>query len=364
MIDLTRRPQNVYSRSISAENPTGGKGMGAMIPVEEGTAGANARELGLGWKTNPYLILQPGETALLGNIEGSGVITHLWMTPACAGAESWRNMILRIYWEGQETPSVEAPVADFFCVGWQEAHQISSLAVCVNPGSGLNCYWEMPFRRAARFTLENRNPDAARVYYQIDYRLCDVPEDSLYFHAQFRRTAPVPYGEVYTVLDGVKGVGSFVGMYMLWETDNTRNNHFWIGEGEFKFYLDGDKEFPTYCGTGLEDYFCGSYNFEDQKLREYRAFTTPYTGMQIAHTDGALRRSTMFGMYRWHINDPIYFYQDLRVTVHALGWKLENSDFTYLPLQDKIETVAYWYQTLPAAPFPPLPDKDNIRLRP
>lgn len=372
MIDFTRKPKNEQSRSISPENPSGGKGKGAMIPPEEGTQGTPARELGLGWKTNPFVVMKSGETMTFGDIEGSGIITHFWMTPAGGGQDSWRNLILRIYWDGQETPSVEVPVSDFFCCGYQQADQISSLKVCVNPGSGLNCYWEMPFRKSAHITMENRNDAEMRIYYQIDYRLCDVPEDTLYFHAQFRRTAPVRYGDVFTVIDGVRGTGMFVGMYMLWETDNTKNNHLWIGEGEFKFYIDGDGEFPTYCGTGLEDYFCGSYNFEDQKLREYRPFTTPYTGMQLTHTLGALDRSTLFSMYRWHINDPIIFYSDLRVTAQALGWKKakvyhpETDEWkmqhVYMPLEDKIETVSFWYQTLPAAPFPELPDKDHIHL--
>ena len=358
MIDITSAPINVHSRSVSPENPTGEKGRGGMIPPEEGSQGRQAQYLGTGWKTNPFIFIEPGETAVLGDIRGPGVITHIWMTPACAEERAWRNIILRIYWEGSDVPSVEVPVADFFCDGRQQCRQLSSLKVCDNPGSGLNCYWEMPFRRQAKLTLENRNTRSMHVYYQIDYLLKDIDENAMYFHAQFRRTAPVPYGDVYTVIDGVKGTGIFAGMYMLWETDNSRNNNAWIGEGEFKFYIDGDGDFPTYCGTGLEDYFCGSYNFEDVNSREYRPFSSPYSGMQTDHTRGALRAQTFFGMYRWHLTDPIIFYSDLRVTVHALGWK---NDGTYLPLEDNIESVCFWYQTTIAEKFPALPGYEEMK---
>ncbi len=166
--------------------------------------------------------------------------------------------ILRIYWDGQEQPSVECPVGDFFACGWQKFAQVSSLAVCVNPGSGLNCYWEMPFRKRCRITMTNIAAEAMALFYQINYTLTEVPEDAAYFHAQFRRENPLPYKQDFTILDGVKGQGQFVGVYMAWGV----NNNGWWGEGEIKFFMDGDTEFPTICGTGTEDYFCGSYGFD------------------------------------------------------------------------------------------------------
>jgi hypothetical protein len=192
-----------------------------------------------------------------------------------------------------------------------------------------------------------------KLYYQINYTLTDVLDDVAYFHAQFRRTNPLPYKDVYTIVDGVEGWGQYVGTYMAWGVNNTG----WWGEGEVKFYMDGDTEFPTICGTGTEDYFCGSYNFD---VDGYREFTTPYAGLpQVIRPDGVYQSQQRFGMYRWHIMDPIRFDQNLRITIQALGWR---SGGRYLPLQDDISSVAYWYQTLPSAPFPELPDRDQLEV--
>ena len=247
-------------------------------------------------------------------------------------------------------------MGDFFASGWGRYARTNSLAVCVNPGSAFNCYWEMPFRKRCRITMTNIAEEDMILYYQINYTLTEVPEDSAYFHAQFRRVNPLPYKEVYTILDGVEGQGHYVGTYMAWGS----NNRGWWGEGEIKFYLDGDKEFPTICGTGTEDYFCGSYDFENQETHEYEEFCSPYAGLnQVIRPDGLYDSQTRFGMYRWHILDPIRFQQDIRVTIQALGWR---SGRRYLPLQDDLASVAYWYQTLPTAPFPELPDKDYLEV--
>lgn len=352
-MDHLSRLEKKVSRSISPENYTGEKAGGARIPVEEGSAHLAARDLGTGWKVNPYVVLQPGETFTLADIEGSGIIEHIWLTPT----GRWRNTILRMYWDDQEQPSVESPIGDFFCMGWNAYAQLSSLAVCVNPGSALNCYWPMPFRKRARMTITNIAEEPMHIYYQIDYCLCDVAEDEAYFHAQFRRVNPLPYKEVYTILDGVKGRGKYVGTYMAWGV----NNKGWWGEGEIKFYMDGDKDYPTICGTGTEDYFCGSYNFEDPYTHaNYVPFTTPYSGLhQVITPDKLYASQFRFGMYRWHVTDPIYFEKDLKVTIQALGWREGKR---YLPLQDDMASVAYWYQTLPTAPFPALPDKDYLEV--
>ncbi len=200
-------------------------------------------------------------------------------------------------------------------MGWNRFAQVSSLAVCVNPGRAFNCYWQMPFRKRCRITLENRDPDEPVIlYYQINYTLTEVPEDAAYFHAQFRRTNPLPYKQDYTILEGVKGQGQYVGTYMAWGV----NNAGWWGEGEIKFFMDGDGQFPTICGTGTEDYFCGAYNFDggviDPNMTSaYREFTTPYAGLpQVLRPDGTYQSQTRFGMYRWHIIDPIRFAADLQ----------------------------------------------------
>ncbi|MFZ5829533.1 MAG: glycoside hydrolase family 172 protein [Planctomycetota bacterium] len=344
------RLSNAESRSISPENFTGEKGKGGM--ATKGTNQNAARDLGQGWKVSPSVDIGPGETFTLAEIDGPGAIQQIWMTPT----GDWRFSILRIYWDGQEQPSVECPVGDFFCMGWGQYAPLASLPVCVNPGSAFNCYWEMPFRKHCRITMTNIAPGKMRLYYQINYTLTEVPEDAAYFHAQFRRVNPLPYKEVYTILDGVKGRGQYVGTYLAWGV----NNNGWWGEGEIKFYLDGDKEFPTICGTGTEDYICGSYNFENKATGQYQEFSTPYSGLhQVIRPDGVYQAQQRFGMYRWHITDPVRFQQDLRITIQALGWR---KDRRYLPLQDDIASVAYWYQTLPTAPFPPLPEKDDLEV--
>jgi hypothetical protein len=341
---------DAVSRSISPENVAGEKGKGGMATT--GTGAVCARELGQGWKVSPSVNIKAGETFQLADINGPGSIEQIWMTPT----GNWRFCILRIYWDDQEHPSVECPVGDFFACGWGRFAQVSSLAVCVNPGSAFNCYWPMPFHKRCRITMQNIADADMTLYYQVNYSLGSQPEQAAYFHAQFRRVNPLPYGEVHTILDGVEGQGRYVGTYMAWGVNNTG----WWGEGEIKFYMDGDRAFPTICGTGTEDYFCGSYNFENKATGQYQEFTTAYAGLpQVLRPDGVYQSQTRFGLYRWHITDPIRFREDLRVTIQALGWR---SGGRYLPLQDDLSSVAYWYQTLPGRPFPELPEKDRLEI--
>jgi len=342
------------TRSISAENPTGEKGKGAM--ATEGTAAHHARELGQGWKLSPSKWIKAGELLEVANIEGPGVIQQIWVTVT----GNWRFSILRIYWDDQEHPSVECPIGDFFACGWGKYAPLSSLAICVNPGSAFSCYWPMPFKRRCRITCENLDSETVTLFYQVNYSLEPVPDQAAYFHAQFRRTNPLPYKEEYTILDGVEGKGHYVGTYMCWGV----HNNAWWGEGEIKFFMDGDKEFPTICGTGTEDYFCGSYNFENQATKQYQEYTTPYAGLSQVirpggHTGSMYEPQLRFGLYRWHIMDPVRFKKDLRITIQALGWR---SGSRFLPLRDDIASVAYWYQALPGKPFPKLPSKDELEI--
>lgn len=346
------RLSDAESRSISPENPTGGRGAGGR--ATEGTGADYAAHLGgRGWKVSPSVHVPPGETFLMADIAGPGAIQQIWLTPT----GRWRDAILRFYWDGQDHPSVECPVGDFFGMHWGRYAHLDSLAVCVNPGSAFNCYWEMPFRARCRVTLENRGAERMTLYYQINYTLTEVPDDAAYFHAQFRRTNPLPYKQVYTIVDGVEGRGHYVGTSMGWGV----NSSGWWGEGEIKFFLDDDGDFPTICGTGTEDYFCGSYNFDLGKEQGgYAAYSTAYAGLpQILRPDGRYRSQQRFGMYRWHIPDPVRFRERLRVTIQALGWR---SGPRYLPLQDDICSVAFWYQTLPGRPFPALPDADALEI--
>ena len=351
---LSNNLQNLYrlsdakTFSISPENLTGKKGHGGM--EKSGTAAHAAQDLGQGWKENPFIVIAPGQTFTLADIDGPGAIQHMWMTPT----GDWRLSILRMYWDSETEPSVEVPVGDFFAMGWGKYAKIQSLAVCVNPGSAFNSYWVMPFRSKAKLTLENLDTKPMTIYYQIDYTAAAVPKDAAYFHAQFRRVNPLPYKQVYTIVDGIKGKGQYVGTYLAYGV----HNNGWWGEGEIKFYIDGDHDFPTINGTGTEDYFEGSYNFENQQTHQYEEFTSPYTGLaQVIKPDGLYQSQERFGLYRWHIPDPVRFDSDLRVTIQDLGWQ---SGGRYLPLMDDIASVAYWYQTEPHNPFPKLPSKDFL----
>jgi hypothetical protein len=299
--------------------------------------------------------IQGKSTFTMAEMSGPGAIQQIWMTPA--PFEQSRYYILRIYWDDETDPSVECPLGDFFACGWERYCQISSLPVCVNPANALNCYWQMPFRKKCRVTLENLADHPMTIFYQINYTLTVVPNDAAYFHAQFRRENPLKTKGTYTILDGVEGQGQYVGTYMAFGARETG----WWGEGEIKFYLDGDQQFPTICGTGTEDYFCGSYCFAlpgaDGK-QHYTEYTTPYCGMpQVIRPDGFYDSQTRFGLYRWHIMDPIRFQKDLKVTIQDLGWQPGGR---LMKLQDDIATVAFWYQTEPHKKFPPLPNRDDL----
>ncbi|WP_010420354.1 glycoside hydrolase family 172 protein [Anaerophaga thermohalophila] len=350
------RLSNAESRSISPENFTGEKGKGGMAtpdpnaPRNTANASHAARDLGQGWKVNPYVIIQPGETFTMAEIEGPGAIQHIWMTPT----GNWRFSIIRIYWDDETEPSVEVPVGHFFGMGWNEYAHLNSLPVTVNPGSAFNCYWNMPFHKKARITMTNINDEQPMsLYYQIDYTLTDVPDDAAYFHAQFRRTK-VNTTSVYTIVDGIKGEGHYVGVYMAWQV----NNNGWWGEGEIKFFIDGDQQFPTIIGTGTEDYFCGSYGFD--RNGKYVTFTTPYAGLvQVLPPELAYKAGQRFGLYRWHIMDPIRFKKDLRITIQDLGWRHGGR---YLPQQSDISSAVFWYQAEPHASFPALPSWKELEV--
>jgi hypothetical protein len=338
------------TRSVSPENFNGAKGRGGM--ATEGTGAEPGRDLGQGWKISPSIVIAAGETATLADITGEGVIRHIWMT---THTQHWRQLLLRIYWDDDPNPAVEVPAGDFFCNGWGTFSQVSSLPIAVNPHGGFNSYWSMPFRRAALITIENVGAIDATVYYQVDYGLTALEEQEAYFHAQWRRSNPLPSMAVHTLLDGVEGSGQYVGTYLAWGV----NSSGWWGEGEIKFYLDGDAEYPTICGTGTEDYFGGAWNF-DVPDAGYTTYTTPFLGLnQILRPDGLYRSQQRFGMYRWHIMDPIHFQSDLRVTIQALGWR---SGKRYLPLQDDIASTVFWYQKETSSPMPQTPTADQLEV--
>lgn len=342
--------RSVATRSISPENFTGGKGAGGR--ATEGTGAGPARDLGTGWKVSPSVEIAAGQDVELAAIEGAGKITHIWMT---THTDHWRTLLLRAYWDGAAEPAIEVPVGDFFGQGWGAFAQLSSAMVAVNPHGGFNSYWPMPFQGSARLTLENLSPDPVVVYYQVTYETGQEQTGQGYLHAQWRRSNPLPERTTHPILTGITGRGQYVGTYVAWGV----NSSGWWGEGEVKYYLDGDTDFPTICGTGTEDYFGGAWNF-DVPGEGYTAFTTPYLGLhQILRPDGLYRSQQRFGMYRWHVPDPIYFATDLTVDVQALGWR---SGHRYLPLRDDIASTAFFYLDRPTARRPPAPRADELEI--
>ncbi len=325
---------NAESRSITAENPTGEKGKAAKVIPDENNPAAN---LGKGWKVRPCITLPKEKVTDLAEIDGSGVIRHIWIT---ADPKAYRDCVLRFFWDGEETPSVEVPLGDFFvnCHGLR--YNVNSLPIAVNPSGGFNCYFPMPFRKKAVISIENqRSEDISGFFYAINYSLEEVGENSAYFHAQWRRSMTTRENPQYTVLDGVRGWGHYVGTVLAW----TQLSNGWWGEGEIKFFIDSDKECPTICGTGTEDYFGGAWGFGD-------TYNSAFLGYPLWRKEpGEVPRHAL---YRWHILDPIRFKKDLKVTIQALGW-YPNSK--YQPLTDDIASVAYWYQREPHTPFSAFP---------
>jgi hypothetical protein len=272
-----------------------------------------------------------------------------------------------VYYDNQKHPSIECPLGDFFANGLDGLALIGSLPIAVNPKGGMNSYWPMPFRKRVRIEITNDGPKTiSEFFYQISYALEEVPEDAAYLHASWRRSVTTRENPEHIILDGVRGRGHYVGTYLVW---NQLSNDWW-GEGEVKFFIDGDKpDAPTICGTGTEDYFGGAWGFVMDHARDMspQTYSTPFLGYPqavYAPSDRSDRRKRpqvpAHALYRWHIPDPIRFQRDLRVSIQALGWwptgKLQ-------PLTDDIASVAYWYQSLPGMRLRPLPALDDRLAR-
>jgi hypothetical protein len=269
--------------------------------------------------------------------------------------DNWRTLVLRAFWDGSAEPAIEVPYGDFFCSGWGSYAQVSSQVVAANPNGGFNSYWPMAFRAGALLTLENTSDVAVTVYYQVTYELGGDYSGDGYLHAQWRRSNPLEYKQPHVLLDDVEGQGHYVGTYLAWGV----NSAGWWGEGEIKFFLDDDAEYPTICGTGTEDYFGGAWNF-DVPGRGYVPFSTPYLGLpQVLRPDGLYASQQRFGMYRWHIPDPIHFATRLRVEIQALGWR---SGWRYLPLTDDIASTSWFYLDRPVTVRPAEPTADVMEI--
>ena len=348
------------SRAITPENKHGEKGKAAMA----------ASKLGPSRKGCASVPIEAGETIILAEMDGPGILRHFWMTvpdKTTAGSFVLRDLILRIYWDDETMPSVESPLGDFFCNGFGTRCDVNSLPIVVNPTSGMNCYFEMPFRKHAKITLTSEHPVRINdIFYTFNYALTEVPEEAMYFHAKWNRERITKKGIDYTLLDQVEGVGYYVGTYMAL----CALERYWWGEGEFKFYIDGDKEYPTITSTGAEDYFGGAWAFHKQPFgkRPYaQTYNTLFMGYPFQskkdHTreyfstgnlnpahgfgDDAL---PMHGLYRWHLPDPLSFKKNLRVTFQNIG----NNDISLYEREDDVSTVAYWYQKEPHNKFTPI----------
>ena len=354
MLDKLFEIKNVQSRSISAENPQG----------QPGAGGKGASNLGVGRKGRPQITLPHGEPTILADIEGPGIIRHFWFTVGLHTQHQdfvLRNLVLRMYWDDESSPSVEVPLGDFFCCGFGAASEVSSIPITVAPQGGYNSYWELPFKKHARITITNDHVDDVKgFYYTINYSLGDeLPVDCGYFHAQWRRSNVVKPGQDHVILDGVKGRGLYVGTYLALAA----LGRYWWGEGEMKFFLDGDTTWPTICGTGIEDYFGGAWCYwkmDDNDVTDFSigTYSTPFLGYHY-HSNVANRKIANYaqegipchGLYRWHLKDPIRFNEALKVTVQDIG----HDDHELFERSDDISSVAYWYQVESHQVFPKLP---------
>ncbi|MHC5022589.1 MAG: glycoside hydrolase family 172 protein [Planctomycetota bacterium] len=337
------RITDARTRSISAENPDGAVAGGAQaMPGEDAHCTPAAARLGKGWKVRPCLRdIAPGQAVTLATVEGPGVVQHIWMTlqPRLA-----RSLSLRVTYDDQPAPSIQAPLGDFFANGIDGLARVTSLLIAVNPRGGLNCYWPMPFRSRFRLDVTNTGDEPIpELFYQVTWSQQTVPDDVAHLHATARDATVDPSRPEHVILERVAGRGHYVGTYLAW----TQRTPGWWGEGEVKFFIDGDPDdAPTICGTGTEDYFGGAWGFESGEPANPRpqTFSGPLLGYpQFVPGDHDNGLPAQHGLYRWHLPDPIRFRRDLKVTIQALGWQ---PDGTYLPLADDIRSVAWWYQAI------------------
>jgi hypothetical protein len=295
-----------------------------------------------------YRPIAPGATLTVMDADGPGVITHLWMTIADNEPFHLKKLVLKIYWDGERTPSVLAPVGDFFGLGLGEYITFQSLPLAVASNKALNCFFPMPFARHARITVTNQGRERVQaLYYSVEYRALPspLPQSTLYFHAQYRQATPnhgIPGATIN--LDGknnyvwmeATGRGHFVGVTM----SVIENQDGWWGEGDDMFFIDGEK-LPSINGTGTEDYFLGAWDFSGGPF-SYLLFGAPVRGQEL--------QGQRWSVYRFHLDSPIPFTKSLRATIEH-GTANDRSDNFY--------SVAYWYQTEPHAPFPPLPEVED-----
>ena len=336
MVSKLAKLRNVKTRSISAENPQGLPSFGGSL--KEGEGARFGAHLGEGFKVSPCVFIPAHGKHVVADIKGSGAINHIWMTCDINHIE---KMNIKIYWDNCLTPSVDTPLGHFFCMAFNKKSIVNSLMVTVNPSGGMNSWWVMPFKKAARIIVTNENDFPAVLYYQVDYELRRKSVKEGYFHAIYSKSEPVEYKKNHILLPKINAKGQYVGTFMTFETDFIT----WWGEGEIKFFLDGDDKYSTICGTGTEDYFGGAWNFEQPKGK-YHPFNTAYQGLvDVLPEDEIYIKNQKFSMYRWHINDPIVFKKDVRVEIQCLGW--EEGNTVYKALQPNVSSISFLYLTKP-----------------
>lgn len=337
------RIKNRQSFGFSAENPTGQK--------NGGTKGKDCEKL------RPCIQIAPGETVTLCDTDGPGMITHIWFTGYVG-----HSFVMRIYWENEEFPSVEAPISAFFGCAYDENFKdrdgnyivLNSAKILTAPGRGFNSYWEMPFEKHCRITMENRSKKEETLYYMISGWYGEISQDAGYFHAAYRQEHPVTKGRAYTIIDGIEGRGCFAGLTLA--TGMNGNNTCWV-EGEAKMYIDDD-QYPSMNYTGTEDYFCGSYGFgNDIILNRYQTFSGMYTGLFAIMGDNRefYNGQQRFLLYRFHEKDPVYFSKNFKMTIDNLGWTG--------PRYDDYTSVAYWYLEKPSKLAKELPSDEEMVMK-
>ena len=327
--------RRLQSRAITAENPSGERGGGgerSRAPEREPLV-TSAR----GWKVSPSRVVPAGQELELAAIVGQGAVEHIWLTTR---PDAWRSLVLRMSWDGQEeAPAVAVPLGDFFCQGWAEYAPLVSEPVVVAPYGGMNCYFPMPFRKSARISLENLGAASRSSTTRSTTRCSRSPMISATCTpAGGERTRCRPD----RCTPSSRGLGS---RQLCWHLSGGGRERTGLVGRRRSEVLHGWRRHPTICGTGTEDYFGGAWDFEVPG-HGYTTYSSSYLGLhQVIRPDGLYRSQTRFGMYRWHLPDPVVFERDLKVTIQDLGWR---PDGRYMPRSDDLASVAYWYSEDPA----------------
>jgi hypothetical protein len=334
-----------------------------LAAVEKGKSKAVSSHAASGSSNEDRIkYIKPGETAEIANIKGPGIINHIWLTFNEArpnwlesnGSANPAEIVLRIYWDNANEPAVESPLGDFFAAGFGLRTEIQSVPVIVEGGDGYNCFWTMPFHKAAKITVTNEGEKPVRsFYYQIDYTEVDrLPENTAYFCAQYRQEFPEKTGDDYLILDA-EGRGHYIGTVMSVRS----RSPYWFGEGDAKFFIDGEEE-PSIWGTGTEDYFLCAWGLNKCIF--------PYFGCTYKSMDSEEDLGVRFTLYRWHLNDPIRFNRSLKFKIEHKGWISADETETgkvdgHVEREDDIATVAFWYQQGQPKRFTDMPHyKDRV----